>query len=127
MAKLTIKAPIDGVVLARAVEAGEIVAPGGTLYQIGRLDGLEVTVYLPEEQIGLVTLGQHVALKVDAYRDRAFDAAVLTVADHAEFTPRNVQTAEGRKDTVFAVKLSVDNKDMALKPGMPADATFPRK
>lgn len=127
IAKLTIKSPIDGVVLARSVEAGEIVAPGGTLYQIGRVDGLQVTVFLPEEQIGLVTPGQRVALKVDAYRDRTFEAAVLTVADRAEFTPRNVQTAEGRKDTVFAVRLSVDNTDLALKPGMPADVTFPRR
>lgn len=126
LTKLVVRAPLDGVVLARSVEAGEIVAPGGTLYQIGRLDVLEVTVYLPEEQIGLVTPGQDVALKVDAYRERAFTARVLMVADHAEFTPRNVQTAEGRKDTVFAVRLSVENKDLALKPGMPADVTFVR-
>ncbi len=125
--KLVIKSPIDGVVLARGSEAGEIVAPAGTLYQIGRLDGLEVTVYLPEEQVGLVKPGEHVNLAVDAFAGRQFDASVLTVANQAEFTPRNVQTAEGRKDTVFAIKLAVDNKDLALKPGMPADVTFPRK
>jgi len=49
---------------------------------------------------------------------------VIQIADEAEFTPRNVQTAEGRKTTVFAIQLAVENRDGKLKPGMPADVTF---
>jgi membrane fusion protein YbhG len=49
---------------------------------------------------------------------------VKRIADQAEFTPRNVQTAEGRATTVFAVRLDVTNPDGKLKPGMPADVIF---
>ena len=122
--KLVIKAPVDGIVLARSVEPGEMASPGSTLFQIGKLNALEITVYLPEEQFGLVTPGQAVSVSVDAYPNRTFTATVLRLADQAEFTPRNVQTVEGRKDTVFAVRLSINNTDLALKPGMPADVTF---
>lgn len=127
MNKLTVKSPADGIVLARSIENGEIASPGATLFEVGRLDALEITVYLPEEKFGMVTPGQQVNVHVDAYPNRTFTATVLRVADQAEFTPRNVQTAEGRKDTVFAVRLSIANNDLALKPGMPADVTFPHK
>jgi HlyD family secretion protein len=61
---------------------------------------------------------------VDAYPGRDFTARVDRLADKAEFTPRNVQTVEGRRDTVFAIYLSLDNYDLALMPGMWADMTF---
>jgi len=127
MGKLVVKAPVNGVILSRSIEPGEITAPGATMFQIGRLDALEETVYLPEEQFGLVTPGEQVTVRVDAYPNRLFTGTVLRVADQAEYTPRNVQTADGRKDTVFAVRLSLVNQDLSLKPGMPADVSFPRK
>jgi len=61
---------------------------------------------------------------VDSYPDRVFPATIGQIADRAEFTPRNVQTAEGRQSTVFAIKLTLSNPDGALKPGMPADVVF---
>jgi HlyD family secretion protein len=61
---------------------------------------------------------------VDSFPTQLFFAKVTRIADQAEFTPRNVQTAEGRQTTVFAVELSVQNATGLLKPGMPADVTF---
>jgi multidrug resistance efflux pump len=122
--KLTIVAPLDGVILSRNVDPGELAAAGATLFEVGKLDALELTVYLPEERFARVTPGGQADVHVDAYPDRTFTATVLRIADQAEFTPRNVQTVEGRKDTVFAVRLSIANTDLALKPGMPADVTF---
>ena len=122
--KVSIASPIDGVVLVRSIEPGEVAAPGAPLFQVGRLNQLEITVYLPEEKFALVKPGDKASVHVDAYPDRTFTATVLRIADQAEFTPRNVQTVEGRKDTVFAVRLQIDNTDLALKPGMPADVTF---
>jgi HlyD family secretion protein len=61
---------------------------------------------------------------VDSFPGQTFEAAVVHIADQAEYTPRNVQTAEGRRTTVFAVKLAVENPDGKLKPGMPADVSF---
>jgi multidrug resistance efflux pump len=127
LAKVTISAPIDSVILNRNIEPGEMAAAGASLFQIGRLDQLELTVYLPEEKVALVKPGDTARVNVDAYPGRAFSATVLRIADQAEYTPRNVQTVEGRKDTVFAVRLSLNNADLALKPGMPADVTFGQK
>ncbi len=125
--KVSIVAPTDGVILSRSIEPGELAMTGATLFQIGQLEALELTVYLPEEEFARVTPGEQAKVRVDAYPGRDFDATVLRVADHAEFTPRNVQTVEGRKDTVFAVRLSIANPDLALKPGLPADVTFAQK
>jgi multidrug resistance efflux pump len=124
MGKLTVKAPSDGVILTRAAEPGSVVNAGGVVLTMGKLDKLTITVYVPEDRIGSVSLGEHASVAVDSFPGTSFDAAVTFIADQAEFTPRNVQTVEGRKDTVFAVKLTLDNSSGKLKPGMPADVTF---
>ncbi len=124
LAKYTLTAPWDGIVFTRSAEPGETVLPGGTVLEIGRLDRLELTVYLAEDRFGLVTPGQTAEVRVDAYPDRVFTGTVLRVADEAEFTPTNIQTKEDRVRLVYAVTLSLDNEDLALKPGMIADATF---
>jgi multidrug resistance efflux pump len=127
LAKVTISAPSDGVILDRSIEPGEMAAAGAPLFELGHLDKLEITVYLPEEKFALVKPGDTAQVHVDAYPERTFSATVLRIADQAEYTPRNVQTVEGRKDTVFAIRLSLDNADLSLKPGMPADVTFGQK
>lgn len=124
LAKLEITAPADGVILQRNVEPGETITPGGALFQMGQLASLQVTVYLPEDQYARVKPGEQAQVHVDAYPSRTFTATVLYISDQAEFTPRNVQTVEGRKDTVYAIRLSIENPDMSLKPGMPSDVTF---
>ena len=122
--KLTIIAPSQGVVLARAVEPGESVNPGAQLLTLGRLDQLTMTVYVPENRLGQVTLGQAASVVVDSFQGQTFKAIVLNIANQAEFTPRNVQTVEGRQTTVFAVKLQLLDSNGKLKPGMPGDVTF---
>ena len=124
LAKHTLTAPWDGIVLTRSAEPGETVLPGGTVLEIGRLDRLELTVYLAEDRFGLVTPGQTAEVRVDAYPGRVFTGTVLRVADEAEFTPTNIQTKEDRVRLVYAVTISLDNEELALKPGMIADATF---
>jgi len=122
--KLTLAAPMDGVVLARAIEVGELAAAGAPLLVLADLNRLTITVYLPEDRYGEVTIGQEVTVSVDSFPGQVFTATVVRIADQAEFTPRNVQTAEGRRTTVFAVELVIVNADGKLKPGMPADVTF---
>ena len=122
--KLTARAPQDGTIMARNVEVGQVLAPGATVFVIGRLDTLQITVYLPETTYGQVKLGQKAQVTVDSHPNVVFTATVVHIADEAEFTPRNVQTVEGRRATVYAVKLDVPNPDGQLKPGMPADVTF---
>lgn len=122
--KMTLTTPADGVVLTLAVQPGEMATPGATLLVIARLDSLTITVYVPEDRYGTILLGQSAQVAVDSYPGATFTATVVHIADKAEFTPRNVQTAEGRRTTVFAVKLTLENLDGKLKPGMPADVVF---
>ena len=122
--KMTLHAPLSGVVLKRSIEPGEFVAPGAGLMTVGDTGNLYITVYIPENRYGQINLGQPVVVKVDSFPEESFTARVTRIANQAEFTPRNVQTAEGRATTVFAVKLAVDNAGGKLKPGMPADVYF---
>jgi HlyD family secretion protein len=124
MDKLTVVAPADGVVLSRSVEPGEVVSPGASALTLGLLDDLTITVYVPEDRYGEINLGQKADVTVDSFPDETFSAVVTHIADQAEFTPRNVQTAEGRATTVYAIELRVQDPEGRLKPGMPADVTF---
>jgi multidrug resistance efflux pump len=116
--------PIDGVVLDRAVEPGEIVSPGATLVTISDLNTLTLTVYVPEDRYGKIILGQTCQVTVDSFPGRNFSGTVSHIAEQAEFTPRNVQTTDSRKNTVFAIKLDMAPSNGLLKPGMPADVHF---
>jgi len=124
IAKLTVSAPVNGVILTRVAEPGSVVNAGGSMLTLGRLDELTITVYVPEDRIGAVVLGEAAKVKVDSFPGEQFDATVTFISSQAEFTPRNVQTVEGRMNTVFAVKLKLDNASGKLKPGMPADVVF---
>ena len=122
--KYTVYAPAAGVVLTLNIEVGEIVTPGSTALVTGNLDPVKLTVYIPEDRYGGVYLGQEVEVSVDSFPEEKFIGKVTRISDKAEFTPRNVQTVEGRRSTVYGVDIVVPNPDQKLKPGMPADVTF---
>ncbi len=122
--KLTVYAPMEGVVLVRNVEPGEFVQPGAVALTMADLNNLTITVYVPEDRYGEITLGQQATVTVDSFADETFTAEVIHIADQAEFTPRNVQTVEGRSSTVYAIKLKVTDSEGKLKIGMPADVVF---
>jgi HlyD family secretion protein len=124
MGKLAITSPMDGVVLTRNAEPGEFVQPGAIVFEVGQLKELTITVYVPEDRYGEISLGQQAEVSVDSWPGEQFTGAVIKIADRAEFTPRNVQTPEGRSGTVYAVKLSVTDPEGKLKIGMPADVRF---
>lgn len=124
IAKATITAPQNGVVLARSIEPGQTVAPGATLLELGRLDRLELAVYVPEERFGTMAPGQVVTVEADAYPGRTFTGTILRLANQAEFTPTYAQTKEDRSRLVYEVMIGLDNPDLALKPGMFAEVTF---
>jgi HlyD family secretion protein len=100
---------MDGVILSRNLEIGETLAAGSTVMVIGQLADAKLIVYVPETEYGKVPLGQKVAITVDSLPGESFSGEVVYIADQAEFTPRNVQTVEGRRATVYAIKLSVPN------------------
>ena len=124
MKKLTVYASIDGTILTRNVEPGEFVQPGAIALTLANLKDLTITVYVPEDQYGNIKLGQEANVTVDSFPSETFDAVVVHIADQAEFTPRNVQTVQGRSSTVYAIKLRVTDSEGKLKIGMPADVVF---
>ncbi|NCP85897.1 MAG: hypothetical protein CO094_12030 [Anaerolineae bacterium CG_4_9_14_3_um_filter_57_17] len=124
VAKLTVIAPSDGVILSRTIEPGEVANPGSIVLTLGKLSELTLTVYVAEDRYGEISLGQAVDVTVDSFPGEIFAATVTHIADRAEFTPRNVQTADGRKTTVFAIKLALLDPQGKLKPGMPGDVVF---
>jgi multidrug resistance efflux pump len=124
LAKLEIHAAIDGVILTRNVEPGEFVQPGAVALTLADLKNITITVYVPEVLYGNISLGQKAEVQADSFPGETFTATVIQIANQAEFTPRNVQTVEGRSSTFYAIKLQVDNPEGKLKIGMPADVVF---
>jgi HlyD family secretion protein len=124
ISKLAVYAPMDGVILVRNVEPGEFVQPGSTALSMADLNNLTITVYVPEDRYGQISVGQQAEVTVDSFPGTTFSAEVTYISDQAEFTPRNVQTVEGRSSTVYAVKLKVTDSESKLKIGMPADVLF---
>ena len=130
-AKMTLSAPLTGLVTERSAFAGETIAPGASVMKIADLDRLTLTIYIPVTQLGRVKLGMPVRVRVDSFPDRSFAGLVSHISAEAEFTPKNVQTKEQRAHMVFAVKVALSNHALSeaegtghpLKPGMPADAT----
>jgi len=124
MDKLTVHAPMNGVVLIRSIHVGEVAQAGASMMTVADLGKLTITVYLSEDRYGEVNVGDEVSFTTDSFPNETFTAVVTRIADQAEFTPRNVQTKEERQTTVYAIELEVNNPDGKLKPGMPVDVTF---
>jgi multidrug resistance efflux pump len=122
--KLTLRSPTGGLVTGRTVQVGEMAVPGASLMTVADLDEVTLTVYIPEDEIGRVKVGQAVEVSVDSFPGKVFEGQVSYIASEAEFTPKNVQTKKERVNMVFAVKVRVPNPKHELKPGMPADAVI---
>lgn len=125
LARCQLFAPIAGRVLSKNREVGEVVAPGTPVVTMGDLSRPWLNVYVGERDLGKLRLGMPAWVYVDAYPKQPFPARVSYIADQSEFTPKNIQTQEERVKLVYRIKLELENKDGALKPGMPADAVIP--
>jgi HlyD family secretion protein len=121
---LQVTSTINGTVTRKHAEPGETLAAGRPVVTITDVTHPWVRVYMPENQIGKVQLGAPARIKIDTFPDREFTGRVSYVSSQAEFTPKNVQTQEERVKLVFAVNVTVDNPEGALKPGMPADVSI---
>jgi len=120
----SIVAPSAGTVTLRAVEPGELVTAGMNLLRITYLGKVKLTIYVNEQDLGKVRLGQKARVSTDSDPGKSFEGTVTYISPTAEFTPKNVQTKEERTKLVFGVKIEIPNPDGALKPGLPADATL---
>ncbi|MGC8802620.1 MAG: HlyD family secretion protein [Bacteroidales bacterium] len=123
--KCAIKNPIDGTVLEKYAEVGELAIPGKALYKIADLSVLKLKAYVSGKQLSEIKLGQKVKVYVDDQKEkeRSYNGTITWIASEAEFTPKIIQTKEERVNLVYAIKIEIKN-DGYLKIGMPAEVVF---
>ena len=118
----TAVSPVDGVVLVKSADVGEVLAPGTTVVTVGDIDHPWLRGYVNETDLGRVKLGSKVRLTTDSYPGKVYDGRVTFIASEAEFTPKQIQTQQERVKLVYRIKIEVDNPKHELKLNMPADA-----
>jgi HlyD family secretion protein len=121
LGKATVRAPRNGVIVARSVYTGEMAAPNVVALTCADLDSVTLTIYVPGDRLGEIAVGQSLDARVDGFADRVFPGVVTHISDQAEFTPRSVRSPDQRAKLVYAVKLKLANSDHTLKPGIPAE------
>jgi HlyD family secretion protein len=114
--------PIDGVVLVKSADPGEVLAPGTAVMTIGDIDHPWLRGYLGERELGKVKLGAKARITTDSFPGKSYWGHVSFIASEAEFTPKQIQTKEERVKLVYRIKIDVDNPQHELKLNMPADA-----
>jgi HlyD family secretion protein len=120
----TVKSPVAGIVTNKLVEAGEMIAPRAPALVVVDLDRAWADVFVPEPSIPQIKLGQAATVLPDD-GGPGLSGTISYISPKAEFTPRNVQTAEERSKLVYRVRINVDNRDGVLKQGMPVEAEIP--
>jgi len=118
-----VASPLDGIVTTKLVDQGEVLAPRTPLVIVTDLDHAWANLFVPEPAVPRVKIGQPATVFTDA-GGQGIAGKVTFISPKAEFTPRNVQTADERSKLVYRIKVELANPDHALKPGMPADATI---
>jgi HlyD family secretion protein len=125
LSEKTVVAPDRAIVEVLAVRPGDLVPPNQPILRILRANDLWLKVYVPETEISKVVLGRQVEVRIDAYPDTPFQGKVVQIASIAEFTPRNVQSLDERRQQVFAVKVQVENPRGVFKAGLSAEVILP--
>ncbi len=125
LSKSLIRSPVDGTVLEKYVEQGEIIVPGKVLFKIANLSVLRLRVYVSGAQLPNIKLGQKVSVFVDKSEseNKKLEGTISWISQQAEFTPKIIQTKDERVNLVYAVKVDVVN-DGSIKIGMPGEVKF---
>jgi HlyD family secretion protein len=116
--------PVDGVVLVKAADVGEVLAAGTTIVTIGDIDHPWLRAYVNETDLGRIKLGTKAKVTTDSYPGKEYEGHVSFIASEAEFTPKQIQTKEERVKLVYRIKIDLQNPEHELKSNMPADAVL---
>jgi HlyD family secretion protein len=114
--------PIEGVVLVKAAEVGEVLAAGVPVVEIGDLDHPWLRGYIGEKDLGRVQLGAPVKITTDSFPGKVYPGRISFISSEAEFTPKQIQTSSERVKLVYRIKIEVSNPQHELKLNMPSDA-----
>jgi HlyD family secretion protein len=118
--------PVAGTVVDKFAEPGELLSPGRPIVEIAKTDTVWVKVYLPSKHLTAIELGETASVDPEDGTHAPLEGRIVWISDEAEFTPKNVQTAEARADLVYAIKVTIANPEGILKIGMPVMARFDR-
>ena len=122
--KYVLRAPRAGQVTRVVARVGEMTMPGQPVLVVADLAELKANLYVPVRDLDKVRVGQALAISADPYPGRSFSGFVTSINPRAEYTPRNVQSQRHRLNLVFGVTVRIDNRDGALLPGLPVQATI---
>jgi HlyD family secretion protein len=122
LADRTLASPVDGVVLTRSAEPGEVLPAGATVLTLGDIERPWVRGYIAESDLGRVKLGMTARILTDSYPGKTYEGKVTFISSEAEFTPKQIQTQEERVKLVYRIKIEVPNPHRELKSNMPVDA-----
>jgi len=114
--------PVDGVVLVKSADPGEVLSAGTTVVTIGDIEHPWLRGYVDETDLGKVKRGSKVKVTTDSYKGKVYDGRVSFISSEAEFTPKQIQTQQERVKLVYRIKIDLDNSSRELKSNMPADA-----
>ena len=118
-------APMDGVVLVKSAEPGEVLAAGTAVVTLGNFAKPWLRAYINETDLGRVRLGTEVKVTTDSFPGKIYKGRIAFIASEAEFTPKQIQTQEERVKLVYRTKIEIENPNGELKSNMPADAEIP--
>lgn len=118
--------PMEGRVLLKFANIGDIINPAKPLYKIANTKSLDLRAYISGDQLPKIKLGQKVWVEIDSDKEnnQGFEGEITWISDKAEFTPKTIQTKEERVNLVYAFKVKVDNKSGSIKIGMPGEVSF---
>ena len=114
--------PVDGVVLVKSADVGEVLAPGTSVVTVGDIDHPWLRGYVNETDLGKVKLGSRARVTTDSYPGKVYNGRVTFISSEAEFTPKQIQTQQERVKLVYRIKIELENPNHELKSNMPADA-----
>lgn len=114
--------PVEGVVLVKAADIGEVLAPGATVITVGDIDHPWLRGYINETDLGRVKIGSKANVTTDSYKGKVYQGRVTFISSEAEFTPKQIQTQQERVKLVYRIKIELENPAHELKSNMPADA-----
>jgi HlyD family secretion protein len=117
--------PVDGVVLVKSADVGEVLAAGTTVVTVGDIAHPWLRAYINQTDLGRVKLGSRARVMTDSYPGKIYEGRISFIASEAEFTPKQIQTQEERVKLVYRIKIDLENPHQELKSNMPADAVIP--
>jgi HlyD family secretion protein len=122
MADTIATSPVDGVVLVKSADVGEVLAPGTAVVTVGDIDHPWLRGYVSETDLGKVRIGSKANVTTDSYPGKVYQGRITFISSEAEFTPKQIQTQQERVKLVYRIKIQLDNPQHELKSNMPADA-----